>query len=308
MEMNGYRDITKHDYDEARKLWLINDVIGDPHAGDQIVYKIRALNVTFAYDLGYRQALLSLRKEFDVRLKRFDGERHDTRDTRYGERHYSLGKFELNVHHELTLPYESYVCVKRSKDNEHQSVSVTNIADKAFVEPNVIYSCINIIRQRIDEKIQQSYQSHGYQRDHVLVIEMDRYMKVICGDYEEYRNLLLIHSMDVDPSAGDENIYSLSTLDATFIYDLGYRQALLSLRKEFDDGLKRLESEVGQNTFRTHIDALNNAELNAIDSFVDIIRQRIDEKIEHSYLTEGLEKRSHIRWQRRRYCENRGDW
>ena len=47
MEMNGYRDITKHDYDEARKLWLIM-YTGDPHAGDEIVYELRASVVTLS--------------------------------------------------------------------------------------------------------------------------------------------------------------------------------------------------------------------------------------------------------------------
>ena len=310
MELNGYMDITKRDYDEARKLWLIHNVWVDPHAGNEVVYKLRALDVTFAYDLGYRQALLALRKEFNVRLKRFT----DTRDRRYGERLYSLGKLELvakqtrgDWSRHLSLPCESYICVKRAIVEGNEILSVTNISDHAVVESNIIYSFINLIRHRIEEKLEHSYQSQGYGRIHILVLEMDRYMQVTDGDYDEYRKTLLIHSMEVDPSAGDENIYSLSTLDAIFVYDLGYRRALLSLRKVFDEGISRLAAEVGQNAFEAQLHALNIVELNAFDSFVDLIRHRINENIEISYQTEGYESHD-IRWERKRNCQNSGDW
>jgi len=137
--------------------------------------------------------------------------------------------------------------------------------------------------------------------------EMNGYKEITEGDYDECRKLWLIHNVGVDPHAGDERVYSLNTLDVTYAYDLGYRQALLALRTEFDIQLIRLKVESSRNIFKADVDNQGSVKSHIAASFIEVIRQRIDEKIEVSYQTEGYEI-DNIRWQRKRNCQNSGDW
>ncbi len=138
-------------------------------------------------------------------------------------------------------------------------------------------------------------------------MEMNGYREITEGDCNECRKLWLIHNVGVDPHAGDDIVYSLNALDVTYAYDLGYRQALLALRKEFDIRLKRLKVESSRNAFEVDVDNQSGVKSHITDSFIEVFRQRIDEKIEVSYQIEGYEI-DNIRWQRKRNCQNSGDW
>lgn len=93
----------------------------------------------------------------------------------------------------------------------------------------------------------------------------------------------------------------------TYACDLGYRQALLALRKEFDTRLTRLKIKSSRNIFIADVDNQGSVKSHIAESFIEVIRQRIDEKIELSYQTEGYEI-DNIRWQRKLNCQNSGDW
>jgi len=78
MERDEYLPRNNEDFDECRKLWLIKTLRVDPHAGDDVMHNLRTIDVTYAYDLGYRQALLAIRLEIDRRLGQIEFPATDT--------------------------------------------------------------------------------------------------------------------------------------------------------------------------------------------------------------------------------------
>ena len=54
---------TNWQFDEARKIWLLKFLNVNPHS--PTTHSLKTSDVTFAYDLGYRQALLGIRLELE---------------------------------------------------------------------------------------------------------------------------------------------------------------------------------------------------------------------------------------------------
>jgi hypothetical protein len=54
---------TNWQFDEARKIWLLKFLNVNPHS--PTTHSLKTSDVTFAYDLGYRQALLGMRLELE---------------------------------------------------------------------------------------------------------------------------------------------------------------------------------------------------------------------------------------------------
>lgn len=69
----------------------------------------------------------------------------------------------------------------------------------------------------------------------------------------------------------------MNTFDVMYAYDLGYGQALLALRKEFDIRLTGLKVEASRDLFKVGGNNQSSVKPYSADYFIDVMRQRIDE-------------------------------
>ena len=100
------------------------------------------------------------------------------------------------------------------------------------------------------------------------------------SSHDEVRKQWLIHCLGIDPHFDrDAKIHNLPTSDVLFVYDMGYRAALLQIRREIVNFLENVEIPTSNPTD----DELAELRRYINSDFNGGIRQSIKQKIDASF-------------------------